>query len=161
MAEHIFIKCPNPGCNATLRLQRQPGMERLTIACPKCHTSAPFTSFKEVVMAPKPSEVTGRLIEVITGYPHRLAEGRNTVGRKSDTSNASIQLAVPGNRLSREHLTVDVTRKDGAYVYTATLCKQQVNPTSVNGAKMQFGVPVELRDGDLIALPSIQLRFKA
>ena len=105
----------------------------------------------------------GKLILLPMGITHQLKEGFNTVGRKSGTSKAGFQIDTGSRRgMSREHIAVEVVKeKFKGYVHYISLCKESVNPTTINGQKIKYGVDrMILNHGDIIRLPDAELRFE-
>lgn len=98
-----------------------------------------------------------------------LSFGLNTVGRDAPTSTAKIRLSDPENRMSREHIVIEVkmtAAKTGNFgggtvlgsvvpsvIHTVRLSKQQVNKTYLNDLLMCFGFEYTLGHGDVLKLP--------
>ena len=98
-----------------------------------------------------------------SGISYQLKEGRNTIGRKSTTSKADFQIDTGNHRaMSREHLLIEVVKeKYKGFIHYISLCKENVNPTTVNGNTLYFGVDrMILNDGAIIKLPDAELRFE-
>lgn len=105
----------------------------------------------------------GKLILLPMGITYQLKEGFNTIGRKSGTSKAGFQIDTGGRRgMSREHVAVEVVKeKFKGYVHYISLCKESVNPTTINGQKLKYGVDrMILNHRDIIRLPDAELRFE-
>ena len=105
----------------------------------------------------------GKLILLPMGITYQLKEGFNTIGRKSGTSKAGFQIDTGSRRgMSREHVAVEVVKeKFKGYVHYISLCKESVNPTTINGQKLKYGVDrMILNHRDIIRLPDAELRFE-
>lgn len=98
-----------------------------------------------------------------TDICYQLKPGKNTVGRKSKNSSVDFQIDTgESKRMSRNHLVIDVVRENyKGYVHHVSLSKENVNPTTVNGNTMCYGVDkVILNNGAIIKLPDAELRFE-
>lgn len=187
MDDKIRIKCPH--CKSVLKINKQFNLENKSITCPLCGTQKLFSEY-ELLDSAKPAgkntndtdykkennDTVGSwehendtTIETKTGIGKlicngkaiELMEGKNIVGRKSDTSQSTIQIDDPTNKMSREHLVINVCRlKNGTYIYQAELYKIKVNTTLINGEKLNYGDIMKLTEGDTITLPNnIKLKF--
>lgn len=104
----------------------------------------------------------GQLRVLPTGQVFRLKEGRNVIGRQAAHSSANIQLPTgSGRRMSREHIVIDVQNINGkgmtAYI---SLFKKEVNKTLVNGNQLVYGDMIVLKDGNVVDLPDMQVRYE-
>ena len=170
--ETIQIKCPC--CGAVLAVLKQPGIESKSVTCPVCKQKSPFAAFgrpsgnKDEDKTVYPGEVSanvnaGMLVKPGTGERFALKAGRNVIGRKSAVSSSDIQIPLPNEmkRMSKEHIVIDVKDVPGrGLVHYASLYKEKVNPTAVNGEPLAFGECVVLNDGDRLNLPDADLIFK-
>lgn len=185
----LKIKCPC--CGVVLTVKNQPGIEQKSITCPVCKETSPFGSFKQPVMNKaqvehtqypsdkqhpgsheethvnqaqnEPNFTLGELfVEGSQLPPFRLKAGRNVIGRKATASSADLQIPVlEGNRMSREHLVIEVKKIPGkGFVHYASLYKEKVNATSINDIRLEFGDSVILQHGDTLRLPDVTLRFE-
>lgn len=181
----IKIKCPC--CGAILAVKRQPGIENKNITCPVCKESSAFAAYRQVVdvahehtqypdkektrhhsdeetdLGDRPNLVAGVLRVTSASVPEfRLKTGRNVIGRASSASSADFRIPTPeSNRMSREHLVIEVKKVPGkGMVHYASLYKPRVNDTRINGERMEYGDCVVLHDGDTLRLPDAVLRFE-
>lgn len=183
----IKIKCPC--CGAILAVKSSPGIETKKITCPVCRESSPFTEYRQVVERPEQNEHTrypdeeatrpaygedtdlGGGLNFVPGELHvvsgnvpvfRLKPGRNVIGREASASSADIRIPTPdSNRMSREHMVIEVKKMPGkGYVHYASLYKQRVNDTRINGERLEYGDCIVLHDGDTLRLPDAVLRFE-
>lgn len=94
---------------------------------------------------------------------YQLKPGINEIGRKSKNSSVDFQIDTgDSRRMSRKHLVVEVVKESyKGYVHYVSLSKENVNPTTVNGNQMCYGVDkVILNNGAIIKLPDAELRFE-
>lgn len=188
MDEIIKIKCPN--CGAVLAVKMQSGIENKKVTCPVCNESALFKDYKKVTpkinsddtQYPGSSEestdykedtelggiksnnITGHLkaISGTTGV-FQVNLGRNVIGRKASSSKANIKIPVSSekNRLSREHIVIDVKNVPGkGLVHYLSLYKERLNDTFLNKVKIEYGDCLVLNHGDVLELPDVRLRFE-
>ncbi len=181
--DSVKIKCPY--CRAVLAVRKQPGLENKNVTCPVCEKKSPFSDFEMIVyedhentVYPGASQDSGKseisgaaaqnyTLGVLTmpdsGLSFRLKTGRNIIGRKADTSSADIQIPVADNkkRLSRNHLVVDVKKvSNKGFVHQVSLYKKDLNATYINGELLEFGDCVIIKDGDILELPDVRLKFR-
>lgn len=186
MNDIIQIKCPF--CGAVLSVKRIPGIENKSVTCPICKQTNSFSHYVSGTTgavgathgAPQqqggfggqaddatqygPMNLSiGRLILLGSGLSYQLKPGKNEVGRKSANSSVDFQIDTGEHRrMSRNHLTVDVVKEPHkGFVHYVALSKENVNPTTVNGNPLLFGVDkVILSHGAVISLPDAELRFE-
>ena len=99
--------------------------------------------------------------EIIFGaisYP--LIEGQNIIGRKGNTSKATVQIDSADRYMSRQHIAIDVTKlPDGTL--KAVLCNyHNKNLTSVDGQPISGGDIIRLVDGNNITMGHTTVTFK-
>lgn len=179
----IKIKCPC--CGTMLAVKHQSGIENKNVTCPVCKETSPFKQYKP--MTTKKSEDTiypdneehthyeetdlGASMNFTLGQlrivssplsPFRLNVGRNVIGRKASASSADIQLpTTESKRMSREHLIIEVKKRSGkGLVHYVSLYKQKVNDTFINHERLEFGDCIILKDGDMIKLPDMTVKFE-
>lgn len=103
----------------------------------------------------------GKLVFLNGNIPAaQLREGCNIVGREANSSSANIRLPRTFDRISREHLEINVKRVGGGYKHEIKLYKREVNTTMLNSTTMGGGDVYLLNDGDLIKLPELTIRFE-
>ena len=104
----------------------------------------------------------GLLKVVQAGHRLQLNPGQNIVGRKvQNPPHADIEIDAPTNRMSRQHLIIDVRMEPGkGYVHYVSLYKELVNATSVDNTPLNYGDRVVLESGSIIHLPDVDLRFE-
>lgn len=105
----------------------------------------------------------GRLRLKGTDIIFQLKMGKNEIGRKSLKSSVDFQIDTGEHRrMSRNHLVIDVVKENHkGFVHYVSLSKENVNPTTVDGNPLCFGVDkVILNHGAIIRLPDAELRFE-
>jgi len=185
--ESMVIKIKCPCCGAILAVRKQPGIEHKNVTCPVCKESSPFTAYRQVVdraqhehtrypgeeeTRPAYGEDTdlGDSLNLALGELHvvsanvpvfHLKSGRNVIGREASASSADFRIPTPdSNRMSREHLVIEVKKVPGkGFVHYASLYKQRVNDTRINGERLEYGDCIVLRHGDMLRLPDAVIRF--
>lgn len=105
----------------------------------------------------------GKLHLIGSDLCFQLKLGKNEVGRKSKNSTVDFQIDTGESRkMSRNHLVIEVMKENyKGYVHYVSLSKENVNPTTVNGNPMCYGVDkVILNNGAIIKLPDAELKFE-
>ena len=182
------IVCPT--CKTVLEVGYFPGIESKSFPCPRCKTMHAFTEYLPYVAAgwraagsnasgedtipsgqgkanSEDTPIAGDTKLVIGGLriagrsePVRLRKGRNTVGRKADSSEASIQVADESRKMSRVHFVIDVTCKPGKGVYhTVSLAPGKKNASFFNGEPMTADDRYMLKAGDTLRVAGVELTF--
>lgn len=183
-AEIKKIKCPC--CSAVLSVKKVPGIEEKSIKCPVCSSLTPFKNYKDMSAQPKQqSEHTeypgfnspkreetqinmsqnftfGELKVLNSSVPKlRLKTGKIIIGRKANSSIADFQIPTETNRMSKEHIVIEVKKvPQKGIVHYISLYKERVNDTFLNEEKMIYGDCVILKNGDIIKLPDATLKFE-
>ena len=181
MNDIIQIKCPF--CGALLSVKALPGIENKSITCPVCKQTNRFTQYMVMTAGTAASNGAqsngfgdddatqygpmnfniGLLRLAGTDVTYQLMPGKNEVGRKSTNSTVDFQIDTGVNRrMSRNHLTIDVVKEPHkGFVHYVSLSKENVNPTTVDGNPLHYGVDkVILHNGAVIRLPDAELRFE-
>ena len=99
----------------------------------------------------------GRLQMLPAGPSYQLKLGRNVVGRKCEKPPyADFMLPTNSNRMSRQHLMIEVRKIQGkGFMHYASLCGQKANATFVGDNRLEVGDCLVLNDGDIIRLPDM------
>ncbi len=94
------------------------------------------------------------------GKAYDLELGQNTIGRKAQTSHATVQIDTTDRYMSRQHALITVTRlRDGGL--KATLRNDQnKNDTLVNGQTIANGDEIRLINGCRITMGHTTLLYK-
>lgn len=164
--EIIKIKCPNDG--DILTVQKVPGIESKYVTCPTCKQRMKFTDFKVIqdseeettIFGGGKNLIIGKLKVKSTGASYQLKIGKNVIGRKSPKSSADIQIDCPNNRMSREHLIIEVKKSPTeGFIHYARLFKGHVNATFVGDLELEEGDEVILKNRNVIKLPDVDVEF--
>ncbi|MBP3762493.1 MAG: FHA domain-containing protein [Bacteroidales bacterium] len=170
MDDILNLQCPR--CASVLTVRRVDGIENKNITCPVCKNRALGREFKKPTATPKgtvynnrasgDTRLIGQLRTMPDGPVYPLQEGRNIIGRQASTSKATIALPPdPDRRTSREHLIINVQQTAlNGFVHTVQLYKEQANKTLLDGMPLVPGEELILKNGQLLALPSVTLRFE-
>lgn len=97
---------------------------------------------------------------VSSGKEYELAEGANIIGRKANSSTASVQIETADRYMSRQHCSITVkTLPDGTK--KAILSNyQNKNQTTVDGQEIAAGDEIRLTDGNSITMGHTTITFK-
>ena len=86
------------------------------------------------------------------GKRYPLAVGRNSVGRRSTSSLADVQIITTDQFMSRAHTIINVNRKANGNLLIDLSNDQNKNATLVNQVKLCPGDTVVLHNGDSIVM---------
>lgn len=174
--ELLRIKCPN--CGAVLTIKNMPGLETKNIPCPVCKKISKYTDYK----APKPQTYSsgeddrtstgdatqpgnlkqwgiGKLQKPGTNQQYKLTLGINTIGRKAQSSNATVQIDTDDRSMSRAHSTIEICKlKAGGYIHYFSNA-QNKNDTYVNSQLIEKGDRIVLHGGETIKMAKTVLKF--
>lgn len=139
----LMINCPNPDCNAKLRVRFDTG---------------------ETILAPKKAVATVPGHLTWNGQTYELKPGRNTIGRSSSNHEAQIELDTTDLSVSRLHCLLEAVRLDSGQVkvFISDLRspdKISQMPTLVYDEPLTAVDRLVLNDGDTIQLGDQILRF--
>jgi pSer/pThr/pTyr-binding forkhead associated (FHA) protein len=142
------VKCPC--CKTELGVKIRD--EEQKVKCPVCGYSIALSRLGNNV-----NDSLGVLIAKVLDEEVRfeLHEGKNVVGRDADGSNADFRIDTKNDKfMSREHIVVTVVYEpDEGYVHYVSLYKKSVNPTFLNGTRINGDDKLKLKKGDLLKLP--------
>ena len=91
-------------------------------------------------------------------YP--LQEGQNIVGRKGNTSKATVQIDTADRYMSRQHIAIEVTKMPDGTLKAVLSNYQNKNQTSVDGQPVNGGDAIRLTDGNAITMGHTTVTFK-
>ena len=162
------IQCPS--CGLVMAINFSPAVLQKTLVCPNCHTSrkvAEYLLYREpttknnegstqVVRNALPKQA--QLTDLSTGRSYSLQRGKNTLGRKAATSDATVQIETTDSFMSRNHIGIDVENQNGG-IYCVLYNTRNRNKTLVNGNRVEEGDRIELQNGTMITLGNTQLKF--
>lgn len=162
------ITCPK--CKAVLQVKFPPQQEPLEAktyyAPPKQPVadngatqlaSSSYGATQLVTDTPKISTSAKLLYDGIS-YP--LEEGQNIIGRRGNTSKATIQIATDDRYMSRQHCSVTVTTLPDGTKKVVLSNYQNKNLTSIDGQPIETGDAIRLTDGNSITMGHTTITFK-
>ena len=160
-SEFLKIKCPE--CGAVLTVRNEWGIEQKRVKCPVCKQLHKFMDFKPYVVQSKEDKteyevfesMPGKLVDISNGTSYDLSLGKNTIGRKAGTSQASVQIETSDRYMSRVHIEI---RFDGRFHFLRVLTEK--NPTLVNGQVVHKDEELILQGGETITLANTPLLFQ-
>lgn len=177
MEETIKTSIICPSCSASLDVRIKVGTDknRVNIVCPVCKTKNLLAAFTEKRSNGDDTTLSGDtditdLGDIVNGVngkatgclrtrsgdTYRLKRGINVVGRKAETSDATVQIATGNRRMSRRHAIIEVT---GDGIHYLENVRDKKNSTSVNGRNVEDGDRFILRNDDRICMAGDELTF--
>lgn len=133
---NISLKCPV--CKKEIAIPSRPGVEGKDAECAHCHTVQKVADY-----LPKLSLKVGQ-------QNYQLHFGRQWIGRKSDNSDAQVQIPDESRYMSRMHAIIEVTcQTDGLQV---TFEEHGKNPTTLQGIPLEKDDIVYLNQNDCLQL---------
>lgn len=140
----LLITCPNPQCNAKMRVDFQTGETVLA-------------------QADKGDTIIGHLSFAGDKYP--LAEGINTIGRKAKSSQATIQIDTDDRSMSRLHAQIKVVRLNTGRIKAILSDRRDEKkmasfPLTIEEEPLFPGDAVNLANGDIIQMGKTKLKYK-
>lgn len=162
------ITCPQ--CKTPLKVtfppQEEPMEAKTFLVLPKqvatdngaTQLAAGSLGATQLVTPAKKNSSNARL--VFDDQPYFLEEGQNIIGRKGNTSKATVQIATDDRYMSRQHCAIRVaTLPDGSK--KAVLSNyQNKNLTSVDGQEIETGDEIRLFNGNSITMGHTTVIFK-
>lgn len=88
----------------------------------------------------------------MAGQQYVLRQGANTVGRKAQTSQATLQLPVSDPYMSRHHLQITVSVLPNGKLKAVISNDRNKNITSINGVELPHDEAIVLSNGDRIVM---------
>ena len=162
------ITCPK--CKAVLQVKFPPQQEPLEAktyyAPPKQPVadngttqlaSSSYGATQLVTDTPKISTSAKLLYD---GISYQLEEGQNIIGRRGNTSKATIQIATDDRYMSRQHCSVTVTTLPDGTKKVVLSNYQNKNLTSIDGQPIETGDAIRLTDGNSITMGHTTITFK-
>ena len=156
--EQKVVKCPNCGCQLMVRFRQQPQPQYQ----PQPY-SQPVMDEGRTIPAGHISKPVANTAGFLTynnvRYP--LAIGRNTVGRKSSTPQATVQIETYGNNtMSRFHAVIEAVRMADMSIRAIISNGNNKNPTFVSGVLLNGSDKLILKNGAEIKMGNIILRYE-
>ncbi len=94
------------------------------------------------------------------GVSYSLEEGRNIIGRKCSSSEASVQIDTGDRYMSRQHCDITVTSLPDGSMKAVLSNYQNKNQTTIDGQLLDEGDQVRLTDGNSITMGHTTVTFK-
>lgn len=101
----------------------------------------------------------GRPVLVFGGACYPLVEGRNTVGRRGQTSQASIQLPTTDMCMSRVNAMLDVVKLADGSFHVSVSSVNEHNLVKINGHAVPVNNRIMLLDGMVLMLGKSTVKF--
>lgn len=179
----IKVKCPT--CSNILRLADAPNIDKATtFVCPVCKDKHVVGNCQRVVDTPAAEETQyggaarktfsgadetriysapqrqaiGSLVDA-RGHVYPLRRGTNTIGRKAQTSPATVQIVTDDHYMSRSHAIIEV-RQAGDKVVHILKNDANKNPSYRNSSLIADGDQEVLNNGDHLTFGKTELTFK-
>ncbi len=162
------ITCPK--CKAVLQVKFPPQQEPLEAktyyAPPKqpvadngaTHLAGSSYGATQLVTDTPKISTSAKLLYDGISYP--LEEGQNIIGRKGNTSKATIQIATDDRYMSRQHCSINVTTLPDGTKKAVLSNYQNKNLTSIDGQPIETGDAIRLTDGNSISMGHTTITFK-
>ena len=164
-----LITCPQ--CKASLQVKFAPQQEPVdahTYYAPPKNVAldngatqlagAGFGATQLVTPKEKKASADARLI--FEDQLYFLEEGQNIVGRKGNTSKATVQIATEDRYMSRQHCAIRVTTLPDGTKKAVLSNYQNKNLTSVDGQEIETGDEIRLTNGNRITMGHTTVVFK-
>lgn len=97
---------------------------------------------------------------IFAGVNYDLEEGQNIVGRKGNTSKATVQIATDDRYMSRQHCAITVTSLPDGTKKAVLSNYQNKNLTTIDGQEIETGDEIRLTDGNQIKMGNTIVTFK-
>lgn len=94
------------------------------------------------------------------GKTYPLTEGQNIIGRKGNTSKATIQIDTTDRYMSRQHGSITISTLPDGTLKAVLSNYQNKNLTTVDGQPIEIGDAIRLTDGNSIQMGHTMLIFK-
>ncbi len=95
---------------------------------------------------------------------YQLNAGTNIIGRRASTSKADIQIDEPSQHMSREHLVINVVKKNNTWKHKASLVKRndgnECRPVQIGPLTLKRSTDeATLNHDNVIKMPGATIRF--
>lgn len=94
------------------------------------------------------------------GGTYQLEEGQNIIGRKGNTSKATVQIETADRYMSRQHCSITVSTLPDGTKKAVLSNYQNKNLTSIDGQEIETGDTIRLTDGNAITMGRTTVTFK-
>ena len=157
------IRCPN--CRKTLQVKFQQALEAHTFLGPNAGGIDGGTQYGGGIdgrtqLANPTSKECANAWLVLDGKDYPLKEGKNIVGRRGNSSEATVQLDTSDRYLSRQHCQIIITRLPDGTIKAVLSNYKNKNRTTVNNQLIEEGDEIRLADGYTITMGHTTVIFK-
>ena len=97
---------------------------------------------------------------VYEDQPYSLEEGQNIIGRKGNTSRATVQIATDDRYMSRQHCSLTITTLPDGTKKAVLSNYQNKNLTTIDGQEIGTGDAIRLVNGNRITMGHTTVVFK-
>ncbi len=97
---------------------------------------------------------------VFEDQPYFLEEGQNIIGRKGNTSKATVQIATDDRYMSRQHCSLTITTLPDGTKKAVLSNYQNKNLTTIDGQEIGTGDAIRLVNGNRIKMGHTTVVFK-
>lgn len=154
-----------PRCRTIMAVPDALPKDAPIVVCPKCKARLRVqTDTGETVLAEGSSDqkVIGSLI--CKGEKYRLAEGINTIGRKSSSSTATIQISTDDKSMSRVHAEIKVVRLENGRIKAVLrdirdADRIKLRPMYLADIKMYAEDQLDLENGDIFKMGDTLVKY--
>lgn len=112
------------------------------------------------LVTPKEKKASADAMLIFEDKPYFLEEGQNIVGRKGNTSKATVQIATEDRYMSRQHCAIRITTLPDGTKKAVLSNYQNKNLTSVDGQEIETGDEIRLTNGNRITMGHTTVVFK-
>lgn len=162
------ITCPK--CKAVLQVKfppQQEPMEAKTYYAPPKQpvmdngaTQLAGSSYGATQLVTDTPKISTSAQLLYDGICYPLEEGQNIIGRRGNTSKATIQIATDDRYMSRQHCSVTVNTLPDGTKKVVLSNYQNKNLTSIDGQPIETGDAIRLTDGNSITMGHTTITFK-
>ena len=173
------VQCPQ--CSVVLDVKNSKNETVKQIACPSCKTilQIKFSTQQEPLTAntyyapPQKSAADNGATQLVSpthkthksylqyaDHTYPLSEGQNIIGRKGNTSKATVQIDTADRYMSRQHVSITVTTLPDGNVKAVLSNYQNKNFTTIDGQEIETGDAIRLADGNCIKMGHTTVIFK-
>lgn len=107
-----------------------------------------------------PQSFVRQAMLVFNGESFDLELGENAVGRKANTSHASLQIPTTDRYMSRQHVLITVRRLPDGSLKSVLRNDQNKNGTLIDGQTIENGDEILLTNGNRITMGRTTLLYK-
>lgn len=155
---NLVVVKPKPASPAGEETQYGPSVRGCSTGEETQYNPSGASRGEETVYNSSASQKPAQLVDNF-GRSYSLHPGINTIGRKANSSTATVQIAVEDKYMSRSHAIIEVRNAGGQLVYIMKNGANK-NPSYLNGTLVGPSDQLILNNGDRIKLGYTELTFK-